>query len=268
MTSALEPYRLVESNLRHAMQFYARANKTGEIREFPGVEAIHCGHNYPIFNSALLSNPVDRHNGVLSTRIALPAIFFRALGVGWSYWICHDLLDGTSQNELRETCRAYGMEPVLTAPGMWAPSLREPLRSQPKIDIREVTDATTRLTFAHLVSTIFDLPFQMCLNVYGSASSWCDGYYAYIGYVHEQPVSIAMVNVTGEYCGFYSVGTVAGYRRKGYAEAVMRDAYQSIRTRFQCEGIVLQSSAAGRRLYEQMGFREVTRFSVFRSVTA
>jgi hypothetical protein len=39
-----------------------------------------------------------------------------------------------------------------------------------------------------------------------------------------------------------------------------------VRERLECDGLVLQSSAAGRRLYDQMGFREVTRFSVFRSV--
>jgi ribosomal protein S18 acetylase RimI-like enzyme len=247
------------------MEFYAGANEGGVVRKFSGVDAISCGRNYAIFNSAMLSSPVGGE-GVLSARIAIPSIFFRALGVGWSYWVCHDLLDGTSLSELRETCRAYGMEQVLTAPGMWAPSFASAIRRAPPIDVREVTDASGRLTFCHLVSTIFDLPFQMTMNVYGNAASWREGYYAFIGYVRDHPLSIAMLNVNGGCCGFYSVGTLPGYRRKGYAEAVMREAYARVRERLECDGLVLQSSAAGRRLYDQMGFREVTRFSVFRSV--
>ena len=40
----------------------------------------------------------------------------------------------------------------------------------------------------------------------------------------------------------------------------------TMRDRLHFDACVLQSSTVGRRLYEQMGFREVTRFSVFRSV--
>ncbi len=265
MNSERAPYQLVERNLRHAMAFYAAAHPGGEVREMPGVSAISCGWNYPVFNSALLSTPVPGIEGDLSGRLAMASIFFRALGIGWSYWACHDLLSPASLRHLRETCYTYGMEPVLTAPGMYTPDLLPPKHPLPPLDVREVCDTPGRLAFAHLVATIFDLPFQMTMNVYGSPACWTPEYAAFVGYVADRPVTVAMVNVSDSCCGFYSVGTVPGHRRRGYAETVMRAAHLQMRKRLHFDTCVLQSSTVGRRLYEQMGFREVTQFSVFRS---
>jgi hypothetical protein len=265
MVTARNPYQLVERNLRHAMAFYAGSPPRGEVRQMPGVTAIHCGWNYPVFNSALLSTPVPGLEGDLSSRVALASIYFRALGVGWSYWMCHDLLNEPSLRQMRETCYTYGLEPVLTAPGMYAPELRPPRFDPAPLDVREVTGAAGRIAFAHLVATIFELPFQMTMHMYATAEDWAPEYSAFIGYAGEKPVTISMVNVSDGCCGFYSVGTVAGHRRRGYAETVMRAAHAVMRGRFSCNSCVLQSSTVGRRLYEQMGFREVTRFSVYRA---
>lgn len=267
MVTDRPPYELVERNLRHAMAFFSRCHPSGQVREMPGITGISCGWNYPVFNSALLSARVPGVDGELTARLAMASIYFRSIGVGWSYWACHDLLDARALREIKETCYAYGLDPVLTAPGMFAQELLPRARPTPTIEIREVHDGQSRLAFAHLISTIFDLPFQMTMHIYGPAECWTPDYAGFIGYVGERPVSVTMVNVTDECCGFYSVGTVSGHRRRGYAEAVMRAAHVQMRQRFPFKSCVLQSSTVGRRLYEQMGFREVTRFSVFRSVS-
>jgi hypothetical protein len=261
------PYELVERNLRHAMAFYSRSHPAGQVREMPGVAAISCGWNYPVFNSALLSSPVPGVDGDLSNRIAMASIYFRSLGIGWSYWACHDLLDASALRQLRDSCYSYGMDPVVTAPGMYAKTLISPQYPSAPLEVREVTDAASRIAFAHLVSTIFDLPFQMTMHIYGREQCWTPEYAGFIGYFEDRPVTISMVNVSDACCGFYSVGTVAGHRRRGYAETVMRTAHQTMQTRLPFDSCVLQSSTVGRRLYEQMGFREVTRFSVFRSAS-
>lgn len=267
MSIVRQPYELVERNLRHAMAFYAGAHRSGQIQELPGLAAICCGWNYPVFNSVLLTSSVPGTGGELSVRIAAALKYFASLKMGWSYWACHDMLDAATLRQLRETCQRFGLEPVVTAPGMCTRSLAPPVRAAHPIEIREVVDSASRLEFAHLVSLIFELPFQMTMHMYGREESWRPGYAGFIGYVDKQPVSIVMVCIAEECCGFYSVGTVPAYRRRGYAESVMREAYRQVQTRLKCSDCVLQSSTAGRRLYEQMGFREVTRFSVFRSVS-
>ena len=265
MSNERQPYELVERNLRSAMAFYAGSNEKGETRTMAGVELVHCGWDYPVFNSALLSAPVAGVNGTLEARLAMASIYFRALGVGWSYWICHDLLDEATLRHMRDSCYTYRMEPVITAPGMYVQELLPPKRRALPLEVREVRDTSSRLAFAHLVSLIFDLPFQMTADVYGREEGWTAEYAAFIGYVGDLAVTMAMVSVSEGCCGFYSVGTLPGHRRMGYAETVMREANRQLKERQRLDSCVLQSSTAGRRLYEQMGFREVTRFSVFRS---
>jgi GNAT superfamily N-acetyltransferase len=265
MPTDREPYQLVERNLRHAMAFYAGARAAGEVRELPGVAAINCGWNYPVFNSVLLTAGIPGVGGGLPDRIGVAAQYFRGLGMGWSYWACHDMLDASTKRQLRETCYQFGLEPVVTAPGMRAVTLLPPGRQPLPLEIREVSDAQSRLAFAHLVSVIFELPFQMTMHMYSPEECWKHSYAGFIGYADERPVTIAMVNVTEECLGFYSVGTLPSYRRRGYAETLMREAHRVMKNRLRFDSCVLQSSTVGRRLYEQMGFREVTRFSVFRS---
>jgi GNAT superfamily N-acetyltransferase len=260
-----QPYDCVEQNLRCAMSFYAGSRETGEVREMPGVTAVSCGWNYPVFNSALLTSHVPGIDGGLGSRLAMASIYFRALRMGWSCWACHDLMDAATLRLLRETCYTYGMEPVLTAPGMYTEELAPQMRRSLPIQIREVCDDSSKLAFAHLVSLIFDLPFQMTMQVYAANARWTAENGGFIGYLDDQPVTIAMACVSDSCCGFYSVGTLSGYRRRGYAETVIRHAHQTMRDRLHFDSCVLQSSTIGRRLYEQMGFREVTRFSVFRS---
>lgn len=264
MDNGRRPFQFVEANLRHAMEFYSRANESGLVKAFPGVETISCGRDYPVFNSALLNSPVPGGDGNLKSRLSIPSTFFKTIGMGWSYWMCHDLLDRNTLYDMSTTCSAFGLDPVLTAPGMIAESLHAPARKPPAMQIREVNDAPTRLVFAHLVSMIFDLPFQMTLNIYGNAAIWNEDYAGFVGYAADRPVAIAMLNNGGGCSGFYSVGTLPGFRRRGYAETLMRQGYDSVKSRWKTDICVLQSSTAGRRLYEKMGFREVTQFSVYR----
>jgi ribosomal protein S18 acetylase RimI-like enzyme len=61
----------------------------------------------------------------------------------------------------------------------------------------------------------------------------------------------------------YSVGTLPDYRRSGFAEAIMRQVLAESQERTGVERTVLQSTAAGQRLYERMGYRRITNFNVY-----
>jgi ribosomal protein S18 acetylase RimI-like enzyme len=61
--------------------------------------------------------------------------------------------------------------------------------------------------------------------------------------------------------GVYSVATLPGFRRRGYGESLLRAAVAAnSATR---KPIVLQSTEAGYALYRRMGFRDVTKFTVY-----
>jgi len=76
-------------------------------------------------------------------------------------------------------------------------------------------------------------------------------------------VSTAAIVVGGGVLGVYNVATVPGHQHKGYAEAVMRHALEDAARRHGIERTILQSTPAGHRLYERMGYRTVTTVSVY-----
>jgi hypothetical protein len=134
------------------MAFYAGSSELGEARAMAGIDVVHCGWNYPVFNSALLSAPVPAGGSTFETRLAMASIYFRALGVGWSYWVCHDFLEEKALRHLRDSCYTYALDPVITAPGMYVRELLPARHAARPLEVREVKNNSGRMEFAHLVS--------------------------------------------------------------------------------------------------------------------
>jgi len=254
-------YRIVEENLRVAMRCYARVNHRGEARDYPGLAVSSCGINCAVFNSALLSGPA--RNGEFERLVALAGLHFRQRKLGWTFWLCDDLVPAPMQKQARLLFRDSGMSLIAQPPGMIADQLNPPRRHLPDIDIQQVHDATTRIDFAHLSSVIFSLPFETSSHIYGSPELWQDPMTGWVGYVEGRAVSLVTVVIGGAALGVYSVGTLPEYQGRGYAEAMMRHALDCAGRVSGIRQSVLQSTAQGLNLYTRMGYRVVTRFGVY-----
>ena len=75
-------------------------------------------------------------------------------------------------------------------------------------------------------------------------------------------VTLATV-VSDDVVGVYNVGTLPGHQRHGYGEAVMRHALENARAAHGIEKSILQSTPAGYRLYERMGYQRIASHTVF-----
>jgi ribosomal protein S18 acetylase RimI-like enzyme len=145
---------------------------------------------------------------------------------------------------------------------MVAEQVRPPLRRLPDIEVRRVGDVPTQDAFCAIGSVCFHVPLTWFREVFGGESVWTR-FAAYVGYVGGEPVSTAAVVMGGDVAGVYNVATVPGHQRHGYGEAVMRHAIADSRREHGVERTILQSTPAGLHLYERMGFRIVTRVSVY-----
>jgi len=65
--------------------------------------------------------------------------------------------------------------------------------------------------------------------------------------------------------GVYNVATVPDQQRRGFGEAVMRHAVAEAQREHGIARSILQSTPAGLHLYQRMGYRVVTRVSVYAS---
>lgn len=255
--------RAVAENLMQALRFFGHARASSEIQDLPGLSLIFCGLNYAAFNAALLAQPLEDDGKELARLIQLSAQRFDARNLRWTCWICDDFLSRRALRDADRIFSKYGLRPLTQAPGMYAPKLLPPFHKLPPLDVRPVADAETRKAFAEIMSIAFEIPESVCTAIYGSEFAWTGGVQGglqgYVGFVNGQAVTTAASMLTGDVVGLYSVATLPAHRRMGYAEAIMRQVIEQAGA----AGTVLQSTRSGLSLYERMGYRMVTNFTVY-----
>jgi len=266
----MQEFFIVEANLRAAMRFFGEATGKGEIQHLDGAAAIYSGLDYGVFNIGLLERPTPalaspllRPRPDLEHCVESCAAYFGARTPRWSFWLCEDLLERHERRRVRQTFEARAMRMISNPPGMYADALTPPAHRLPEIECCPAADARTREAFADITAVNFDIPPTVARAVYLPERAWAGAYRGFVGYAKGRAVSIVSVVAAANVLGVYSLSTLPEFRRRGYGEAVLRAALDRERARTGLEHIVLQSTDAGYSLYRRIGFRDVTRFSVW-----
>ena len=259
----MSDFEVVDRNLRHSMQCYAQATGRGEIRDMPGVLISSAGTATPVFNAALLTEPVAVDAVDLDRRIMIAKVFFEARGLRWCFWLCEELLAPEARKKARGVFERRRLYLSSECPGMVAERIAAPQRLLPALECRRVKSAATRQDFCHITALSFQLPLDAAREIYGPERIWETDLVAYVGYLAGQPVgTAATVSVEGA-IGVYSVATIPEFRGRGIGEALVRHALERARAATGLERSVLQSSRDGESLYLRMGYRPVAKFVIF-----
>src|SRR5436305_1556509 len=152
----MSAYSTVEYNLREAMQCYACCTPDGEVREVGGIVIASSGIDYSVFNSVMFTSPVETIAD-LQARLTHAEVFFNAKGLGWSCWICEDMLEPGVRRAARQIFIDRGMRVIAQPPGMHADRVWPRDRHPAKMEIRRVEDDRTRFDFADVASVVFAL---------------------------------------------------------------------------------------------------------------
>ncbi len=252
----MPPYAPVVANLRLAMSLYARATPEGRIHQEAGMTLVSSGVRYGVFNAAIPTAPLDDLSR-LAAILDFAGGWYARLGVPWSCWLCDDLLARSVRSRARDALGRAGLHESTRHPGMIAQALRPQRRPLPALDMRPLEDAATRRDFCDVTSVAFHVPLAVARQVYGEEALWREGFRGWVGYFEGAAVStIATASAEGA-VGVYSVATLPLFRRRGFAEAMMRHALAG------AGRSVLQTTEAGRSLYERLGYKRVTNIGVY-----
>ena len=253
----------VADNLRESFRVLAACRQGGEVRELRGVSIASANVTFQMFNAAFLSSPVDSEAD-LASRILLASLHFGKRELPWAYWVCEDWMEPRTRRRSQKLFDKYGLRHSVDLPGMLAERLLPPERPLPRIEIRRVTSGPTRDAFCAIGSVCFNVPLSWFCEVFHEGAVW-SRFFAYVGYREGEPVTTAAVVMAGGVAGVYNVATIPTHQRHGYGEAVMRHALREIHREHGIERTILQSTPAGYRLYERMGYRPVTTVAVYSS---
>jgi GNAT superfamily N-acetyltransferase len=255
-------YENVADNLRESFRVIAASRPPGVVRELRGISIASAAVRFQMFNAAFLSSPVGSEAD-LAQRILLASLYFGSEGLGWACWVCDDLVkQPKARYRSRRIFEDHGLRHSVTLPGMVAERVLPPVKPLPAMEIRRVSDEGTRQDFCAIGSVCFHVPPVWFEEVFDSQTVW-DGFAGYVGYTDGEPVSTTAIVLGGAGIGVYNVATLPGRQRRGYGETVMRHALKCAAREHGIERVILQSTPAGQRLYERMGFRTVTHISVY-----
>ena len=252
---------IIARNLRSAMSAYSRSTERGAMLDLGAAGAYSSGVDYAVFNAVVLTEPVssDQLSGLLDESAA----FYRERGVGWSCWLDEAMVDPAGGVGSAELLKARGMQWVAEHEGMLTTRIRPDRRRLPDLLVRRVNGQQTRDDFIHVCCQVFLLPPAITRRIYGSAPFWSGVMRGWVGYDADRPVCIAVSAVDQGSVGLYSVGTVPGFRGRGYGEFITRHAIGEAAERSGLNQWSLQSTPAGLPLYRRIGYESRTRIAVW-----
>ena len=255
----LKPFEYNTANLIASLSFYGKRERRR------GMTLVTAPVNHSAFNVAVIDEPaVDEAD--LLFRVNEASCHFRALGRGWNFYVCEDMLDARTARRLDALLDGMGLVRILDAPGMEAEQLDTPRHRLPELRCAAVKNADTRGDFGHLISAAFSIPAYTATVLYEQEERWHGSLRAWVGYSGDKPVCCGAAVEHAGVLGVYSVATLQEHRRKGYAEAIVRHIVAEYRRRGFAGPLVLQSTPDGRRLYREMGFTRTTRFAVYATI--
>jgi N-acetylglutamate synthase len=208
------------------------------------VQLFATGLSAAFFNGAVATGPSREPDACIARSVE----FMAEHDVPWLLWVREGvddaLLDAGRKAGLRDAGGPPAMGWSLIAPP-WPPPM--------DLEISVVDDHTGIEAHRDLTSRAFGIPPEIARRLVCDAMITDPGFAVVLGCVDGEPVSTALVSVTGTTVGVYNVATPAEHQCRGYGRALTRAAVDE-GIRRGCDHAVLQSSPAGQPVYEAMGF--------------
>jgi GNAT superfamily N-acetyltransferase len=163
-------------------------------------------------------------------------------------------LDGLER--LLAAADATGLVGRERLPGM-VMALDGPVPGPPAaLEIREADSGDEWDAYFDVLCEGFEVPHDVVAPMIDPSVYDSPDMAALLGFVDGQPVTTSLASVVDDTAGVYNVATVPSHRRRGYG-AVMTWAAAAWGRARGCAVAVLQASAMGQPLYEEMGFVEI-----------
>lgn len=212
-------------------------------------------------NRAFIVRADEKH---CSERIGSVLSLFKDKGVPVNFIYNTGLNLGDSVERLKE----HGMKYRNSWCGMVLPldcNIKKPVLAS-GYEILRVENEEMLESWCGILNSSFSVPDEfrddycrVFLNLgFGKDKSWV----YYIGIKDGVPISCCMSYMEDGIAGLYWVGTVPGARKQGLASGIVSlaidDAYLN-----GCRISILQASAAGKPVYERLGFKECCKFDIY-----
>jgi GNAT superfamily N-acetyltransferase len=247
-------------------QFLAFWKKIVEAMESPVVETapgLHCLFGcvpIPFFNAVYMDEPV-KDGADLDARLTHALAFAIRNPYPWYFFAADEATPDDLQAYRDSTFARAGLQPAMMLTGMIADSLPA-ATAVPDLEMRAADDGDGFAAVGEINSLAYEMPSGAGAGIMDRHGIYQGGH-AVVGHHNGEAVSCAHTATLDGRLYVALVATLPAHRRKGYAEACMR---QSLHAASNATGItrsVLHATDLGKPIYARMGYRPVTTYTVF-----
>lgn len=209
--------------------------------------------DHPVVSNAVFR----REDGVDAAELLVRAReFFFSMGRGFSVWT----RGGQAEDrDLIAAAEAAGMQLAYGMPEMVLESPAEEPALGAGVELRRLTSADQAEDYWRIAAASYaeyGFPPEIFSGYTDHAGLLAENVVAFLAYVEDEPVSIAMTVVSDGVAGIYWVGTLERARGRGLGRATTAAATNA-GFELGAEIASLQASPMGKPIYEAMGFETI-----------
>lgn len=257
--------RAMESNVLflEAWDALSKGSPAFERRRGGPIEVSWCGYSSPFFNLAVTTRPPESLRE-FEEAIVETTNWAAERRLPWILSVCHETMNSLLPDAERQL-NEHGFAAMMPLTGMEAYDLTPPARPRPEGRWFTEEHESTGVN----VVRVNEAAYQMSLGEPGSLALENPGWWAApermatVLAPEGQPASCAAVLGVNGVRYVALVATNPAEQRKGYAEAAMRDVLERSRAAGLVARTYLHASAAGRPVYERMGYRATAEYTVY-----
>jgi ribosomal protein S18 acetylase RimI-like enzyme len=235
-----------DANLVRATQVWASACQDGECWERDGLTIAAAGLPMRSFNNVFLRQRPERP----AESLAEVTAYFRERGLPFRL----RFLEGApapSEDELA----GWGLQRHGGIPSLALESLYGEGHAS-ELTIRPVENELTLQHHTEVVAEGFEWEASSLSGVFTPRLIDAPEWRGYVGYLDGRPVASSQLVLTDGVAGVYYVATIEDARRRGFGEAMTRQALNEGAVAG-CSIASLQASPMGEPIYRRMGFERV-----------
>jgi len=237
----------------------ARAMDAPAVTTAPGVDCIFGNVAIPFFNVVTLLEPVTSGKD-LDHRLQAAQTFADGHPCPWFLIAADDATPGDLLPVRNQTFAAAGLHPAMALTGMIADQL--PTATLSPLTLRPATNTTAFAAIGDINSQAYEMPAGAGVGIMDRPNLFQDGH-PIVGYENGEAVSCALSTPLDGCLYVAFVATLPTHRRKGYAEACMKESLGAASSATGITRSVLHATDAGRPIYARMGYRPVATYTLF-----